>query len=209
MTELLKYFSSHPIVGVAFVLLIALTVFVWIKAVQSGNKRSAERDKIIAGIENEKKLRNDYREINEEVIKNETDKFRLIQGVCANIQMSIEKLPDINAEFLKLNDAKRYIYCIGYLLEDSKLKLSEFFRSNGEPLLSHSYKAVNEVIGGDFAKIFNTEYSMFDENNEDVSVSNELIEKTDSEYSDYINKNINDICDVCINYIKENLSDLI
>ena len=48
-----EYFAQHPWVGVVLVLLIALTVFVWCKAIISGRKRNEEREKIIADLERE------------------------------------------------------------------------------------------------------------------------------------------------------------
>ena len=61
----LEYIAQHPWVGVVLVLLIALTVFVWCKAIISGRKRNEERERIIADLEREKALRNEFRNVDE------------------------------------------------------------------------------------------------------------------------------------------------
>lgn len=208
MKELLNYIVLHPVAGIAIALLLVLTVFVWIKAIKSGKERNFRREKIIADIEKEKKLRNDYRTLSLELILNETDKYRAIQGVCANIQMSIEKKEDINSAFNSLPECKKYVYCLGYVFEDSKNKLSEFFRINGEPLISVSRDAVISVIGGEFSKIFLSEFDMFDEDNESASVDKNLIEKTDNEFKNYMSENCESVYGKCVDYIKSNISEL-
>lgn len=177
-----EYIAQHPLVGVGLVALLLLTVFVWFKAIASGKKREEEKKKIIAELEKEKALRNEFRTVNEDTFSPEKDDYRLIVGMCANVQMSIEKAEDINAAFAELSQTKRNIYCLGYLFEDSQKDLSNFFRSNGEPLLSTAKNAVDELLGGDFAKIFNSEFIMLDENDETTSVNEERLAELDGEF---------------------------
>lgn len=208
MKDLFNYIALHPIAGVAIVLLLILTVFVWIKAVQSGKARNLERERIIAKIEEEKKLRSDYKIITEEVLSKETDNYRLIQGVCANIQMNIEKADDINTAFDQLHFVKKNIYSLGYFFEDSKNKLSDFFKINGEPLLSSAKHAVNLLFPENLKEIFNSDYCMYDENNEDVSLNKSLIRENDRKYSEYFSNNKNQIFEKIATYIKINIEFL-
>lgn len=204
-----QYIAQHPWVGVALALLIALTVFVWYKAIVSGKKRNEERERIIAELEKEKALRNEFRDPDETTFSPEKDDYRLIVGICANIQMKLEKAANMNEAFLELSNVKKNAYCLGYVFEDSGKKLSEFFRSNGEPLLSAAKAAVNETVGGKFSEIFNKEFVMLDDNDETTSVDNELLAKYDAEFEDLMNKKKNEICKSAADYIRANKSEFL
>ena len=204
-----QYIAQHPWVGVALVLLIALTVFVWCKAITSGKKRNEEREKIIADLEREKALRNEFRNPDESTFSEDKDDYRLIVGMCANVQMKLEKASNMNEAFSELSEVKKNVYCLGYVFEDSKNKLSEYFRSNGEPLLSASKNAVNEVIGGDFGEIFNKEFVMLDENDETTSVDNDLLSKYDGQFSNLISEKGAEIYKKAADYIRSNKDEFL
>lgn len=204
-----EYISAHPLVGLALVLLIILTVFVWFKAIQSGKKRSAERERIIADLEKEKALRNEFRHVDETTFAEGKDDYRLVTGMCANVQMSIEKKTDMTAAFNELSEVKRFIYALGYIFEDGKVSLSNFFRSNGEPLLSTANEAVKSIIGGEYAELFTKAFSMFDENNEEVSVIESEVEKFDSEYKSMFEKDGKEIYKKAADYVRENKTEFI
>ena len=137
-----EYIAQHPWVGVVLVLLIALTVFVWCKAIISGRKRNEERERIIADLEREKALRNEFRNVDEATFSEGKDNYRLVIGMCAHVQMKLEKADNMNEAFGELSELKKNVYSLGYVFEDSKKKLSEYFRSNGEPLTSQAQTAV-------------------------------------------------------------------
>lgn len=198
------YIAQHWYVGVALALLIVLTVFVWMKALVSSKKRSEERERIIAELEKEKALRKEFKDINESTFDDGKDDYRLIIGMCAHVQQRIEKIEDMNETFLKLSDAEKFTYALGYVFEDSKKGLSEYFRSNGEPLLSVSAQAVNEVIGGEFAEIFSKEYVMLDDNDETTSVDNTALKEMDEKFAAIIESSGNDIYCKVASYIRSN-----
>lgn len=201
---MLEYISQHWYAGVALVLLALLTVFMFIMAVTSGRKRSAERERIIAEIEREKSIRKEFREIDEDTFAPERDDYRLVVGICANIQMSIEKIEDMNSAFLALPEEKRLIYALGYVFEDSRRNLSDFFRSNGEPLLSVASEAVERIVGGRMKDVFLKEYVMLDENDETTSVDNEALEKMDDKYRQIIEEEGNRIYANAASFIRRN-----
>ena len=207
--SMFQYIAQHPWVGVALVLLIALTVFVWCKAITSGKKRNEEREKIIADLEREKALRNEFRNPDESTFSEDKDDYRLIVGICANVQMKLEKASNMNEAFGELSEVKKNAYCLGYVFEDSKNKLSEYFRSNGEPLLSASKNAVNEVIGGDFGEIFNKEFVMLDENDETTSVDNDLLSKYDDQFGNLISEQGAEIYKKAADYIRSNKDEFL
>ena len=111
--SMFQYIAQHPWIGVVLVLLIALTIFVWYKAIVSGKKRNEERERIIADLEKEKALRNEFRNPDEATFLPEKDDYRLIVGMCANIQMKLEKATNMNDAFAELSDVKKNVYCLG------------------------------------------------------------------------------------------------
>lgn len=203
------YISQHPIAGIALVLLALLTFFMCIKALLASKKRNEERERIIADIEKEKALRKEFKYVDEITFAEGKDNARLVMGMCAHIQQKIEKAEDMISAFGELSEVKKYVYAIGYIFEDSRNGLSEFFRSNGEPLLSTADRAVKEVIGGRFYEIFNGEFVMLDENDETTSVDNELLAKMDDEFRELLEKSGNEIYADAAKFIRQNKTEFI
>lgn len=201
---MIEYISQHWYAGVALFLLFLLTVFVIIKAMVSGKKRSEERAGIIAEIEREKAIRNEFKTIDEATFDEVCDDYRLIVGICANIQMSIEKIEDMNTAFSILPEEKKFIYALGYVFEDSRKCLSDFFRANGEPLLSVAKNAVEQIVGGEMYEVFLKESVMLDENDETTSVDYGILTKLDEEYRSIIEKEGNTIYASVASWIRRN-----
>ncbi len=206
---MIEYISQYPIAGVALVLLAVLTIFVFFMALTSGKKRSAERERIIADIEREKALRKEFKNVDEAMFSELEDNYRLVVGMCAHIQQSIETAEDMVKAFNNLSEVKQFVYALGYVFEDSKNSLSDFFRANGEPLLSTANKAVSHVIGGRFAEVFSQAYSMFDENDETVSVDDKRIDSFDNEFKSIIAEKGDEIYSFAADYIRQNKNEFI
>ena len=198
-----EYISQHPIAGAALALLAILTVFVCIKAMFASKKRSEERERIIADIEKEKALRKEFKTVDDSTFSN-ADDYRLIIGLCAYVQQKIENETDMNAAFSALSEIEKFAYVLGYVFEDSKKGLSEFFRANGEPLLSVSLDAVRKVVGGDFAEIFEKEFVMLDENDETTSVDNKELDVLDSRFSTIIENEGSEVYAKVASYLRLN-----
>ncbi len=198
-----EYISQHWYAGAALILLVILTVFVWIRAMISGRKRNEERERIIAEIEKEKALRKEFKTVDNNTFSN-VDDYRLIIGMCAHIQQKIEDETDMNAAFSALSKPEKYAYVLGYVFEDSKNGLSDFFRANGEPLLSVSLEAVRNIIGGDFAEIFEKEFVMLDENDETTSVDNKELEILDSKFLSVIEADASAVYAKAASFIRSN-----
>ncbi len=199
-----EYIAQHWYVGVALILLIVLTAFVWMKALISSKKRSEERERIIADLEKEKALRKEFKNVDELTFEEGKDDYRLIIGMCAHVQQRIEKRDDMNEAFLQLSEAEKFAYALGYVFEDSKNGLSEYFRSNGEPLLSVSAQAVKVIIGGEFAEIFSKEYVMLDDNDETTSVDNDALKEMDERICSILETEGNKIHSKVASYIRDN-----
>lgn len=206
MADFFSYILHHWYLIPVFVVLIGLTIFAWIKAIVSGQKRKEEREKIIAQLEKEKALRNQFRVLNESMLADPTiDDERLVFGFAVNVQMSIEKLDDMNDEFVKLNEVKQNVYALNYVFEDSKYaSLSDFFRANGEPLTSIAQRAVREVVGGEFEKIFTAQFAMLDDNNEEISFDESKVNALDTDYCDFMKKKKNFVLKKVADYIRSN-----
>ena len=204
-----EYLSQHPLAAVALTVLVILTIYMWIKAVAASRRHGKERDAEIARIENEKALRAEFRYPDETTFAPDKDDYRLITGMCAHVQMSIEKEPDINAAFEGLSEVRRNVYCLGYVFEDSTKKLSEFFRSNGEPMLSAARSAVDSIIGGEFADLFDNEYVMLDENDETTSVDNAMLEEWDGQYAGLMEADGEAILGAAADYIRANKAEFL
>lgn len=199
-----EYISQHPIAGVALALLAVLTVFVCLKAMLASRKRSEERERIIADIEKEKALRKEFKHVDETTFAQGKDNYRLITGMCAHVQQNIEKKEDMTAAFYELSEVEKYVYALGYVFEDSQKGLSDFFRSNGEPLLSTADKAVSEIVGGRFSEIFSSEFVMLDENDETTSVDNDALAKMDEEFRTVLDGKGEEIYSAVAEYIRSN-----
>lgn len=199
-----EYISSHWYAGAALVLLILLTVFVWIMAMISGKKRSEQREKILADLEKEKALRKEFETVDETTFSTDKDDYRLITGICANVQQRLEKAADMYAAFDALSQPEKYAYALGYVFEDGKNSLSDFFRANGEPLLGVAAEAVRDVIGEEFAEVFGKEYVMLDENDETTSVDNTKLEETDAKCKEIIGAEGAEIYGKVASYIRDN-----
>lgn len=204
-----EYIAQKPWIGAILVALVLLTIFVWVKAIASSKKRDEERKRIIAELEKEKALRNEFRAVSEDTFLPDKNDYRLIVGMCANVQMSIEKAEDINAAFGALSETKRVIYCLGYVFEDSQKSLSNFFRSNGEPLLSSAKNAVDEVIGGKFAELFDKEFVMLDENDETTSVDEKILKEMDSAFEQLMEKEKDSAYKAVAEYIRNRKSEFL
>ena len=206
---MIEYISQHWYVGVILAVLVVLLIFAWYEAIMASKKHNEEREKIIADLEREKKLRNEFRHIDETIFTEGKDDYRLVIGICAFVQMKIEKAADMNSAFAELSQVKKNAYCLGYVFEDSRVKLSEFFRSNGEPLLSCAKTAVDEIIGGEFAEIFDKMSVMLDDNDETTSVDEDKINQWNGEFSALMEEKSGEIYSEAAAYIRENKDEFL
>ena len=138
------------------------------------------------------------------------DDERLIFGFAANVQMSVEKLDNMNEEFMALNEVRQNVYALSYIFEDSKyVCLSDFFRANGEPLTSVAQRAVTDVVGGEFSEIFTSQFSMLDDNNEEVSFDEKQVELLDSRYCEFMKSEKANVLGTVADYIRKNYTSFI
>ncbi len=198
---MIQYFLERPYLILLMAALIILTLFVCVKAGQASSRRSKEVEKIMKKLKEENRLRNEFAVLTDSLIKN-SEPERLFKGVALNLQKQVSDAEDMNSEFDKLNDEQKNIYALSIVVEDGSEKLSEFFRANGQPLTEVALSAFREIFEGRAAEIFETEYKMFDSDNEDVSFSAEEAEKLDAEFAGLLSAN--DISAAVSRIISEN-----
>ncbi len=197
---MLERFMQNPIELIKYIVLIILAViiYIWYRSIPSG------KGSILKNPKAEKRLKRDFAVITEAHFDPERDDYMLVVGMCLNISASLEKESQPDEAFKLLPNAKQYAMSLGYLFEDSREKLSDFFHYNSEPLLSAAGKAAEEVIGGEFAGLYSKEYVMFDENNEEVSLSADEIKTLNERYSIFMKEHSGEIYKKAADYIRQN-----
>ena len=204
MKDFFAYIASKPYVGIILVVLLIAAVLMWIKAVSASQKNRAERESLIAKLEKEKALRNEFKVLDDAKFETE-DNEKLLYGVAANIQMFLEKQENMNAAFEALPEEKKSVYALNYVFEDTKEDgLSKFFTANGQPLTGEAQKAVEKIIGGEFGEVFTSAYKMTDDDCDDVSFDAEKIEEYNKKYSEIMTAQKNNIFAKIGEYIKSN-----
>lgn len=197
---MLEYIIQHPMTGVKYIVMIilAVVIYLWYRAISTNKGRVFGNPKV------EKGLKRDFLTISEAHFDPERDDYLLTVGMCIHIQTQLEKEKQPNEAFKMLPEEKQFIMTLGYVFEDTRVSLSNYFRSNGEPLLTASMKAVNTVIGGEYAEIFVKEYDMFDENNENASVIESEIKALDDRFRDLMKTEDKAIYKLAADYIRSN-----
>lgn len=203
---MIQYFLDRPYLIIILIAVLALTVFVCIKAGQASAKRSQVNQALMKKLKEENLLRNEFSILTESLAaKAQAD--RLFKGVALNLQKRISDAADMNAEFDSLTQEQREIYGLSFVIEDGGEALSKFFRTNGQPLTGAAYSAMERIIGGRAFEIFDAEYKAFDPENEEASYEPEKTAVLDGEFLDVISEN--ELCTKAGNYIKANVEKFI
>jgi len=182
LTMFLQSIQDHPIMYTVALGLVVLCVFAWTKAMKASRRRQAQRNAIITELEREKALRQEFKTPTQQQLE-DTSPARLLEGLCAHVQLRLEKEDDMEVAFHALPEPARFAYALGYVVQDSREQLSEFFRKNDQPLTGVAMQAVDKLIGDEFAESFRAQYEAFDENNETVSLIESAVEASDIRFS--------------------------
>ena len=159
------------------IVLCVITVFVLSKASAAAKKHNNERDALLREYDRKKALKDEFSFLTREKAES-SDPETLFEGVSAVLQAKTEKAEDPEKVFGKFTETQKYIYTLYYFLEDTESgSLSFFFKNNGEPLTSLASKALCAVGENELSLIVEKEFSMYDENNEEVSVDKDEIER--------------------------------
>lgn len=179
---MIEYFAERPYLILIMAAVIALTVFVCIKAGKASAARSRENEAVMKRLKEENELRNEFAVLTERVI-GEAPPERLFRGVALNLQKRVSDSADMEAEFDSLTQEQREIYALSFVEEDGTENLSGFFRANGAPLTLAALDGMKRLFGGRAAEIFEAELNAFDSENEEASFIPERINELDCEFA--------------------------
>lgn len=168
------------------VLLVIGVVFLWKKALERSRKISEIRKKELAFIENAKRLRGEDQKMDAEKLRTSED-GGLFQGVAANVQVSLQKTGSPDQAFVAYPEAARNVYALWFLADDlAGGKLSDFFRRSTRPLTNQAVDALEAIGAGELAAIAQQEFNMYDEENERVSLDNQITMQCDEKFAHLI-----------------------
>ncbi len=167
-------------------LLVPIVFIVSRKALMAQKKRSDIVNRQMSEMKHENFLRDKYRVLDSETVRN-AEMPELLEGAATNIQLRLDKIGDLKGAFAELPINEQYIYTLNYLVLDGGEKLSEFFKKNGEPLISLAPQAL-EAIGSPLAPTVKAMFAMFDKNDEETSYDEERMSEIDEQYKKQLNQ---------------------
>ena len=180
--------------------LIIVAVFAWSKALKASRERRERLRKEAEIWRRDYELRQNYKTLTDEIIEN-ADKNELLHGVAMNIQVALENEQNMDEAFKNLPKEKQFVYTLEYFDEDSKKSLSEFFKNNGEPLLSLASPALSSLGLTDISILVSELYPMYDENSS-ISIDREKIKICDEKFTAIYNSE--ELLFKAADYIKQN-----
>lgn len=180
--ELLSAFAQHRALTALLIVLVALLIFVSIKAARAVRAHNAERDKILAKLKKDAALREKYASVTRDQAQT-ADCRELLHGVALNIQQRLESESDLTAAFRALPAHEQYIYAWNYLFCEDADSLSAFFRLNGSPLTDAALEGARAVFGEQGFGVLERGFRMFDPDDETTSALPQDIETLDADFA--------------------------
>lgn len=169
------------------IVLCVITVFVLSKASAAAKKHNNERDALLREYDRKKDLKDEFSFLTREKAES-SDPETLLEGVSAVLQAKQKRPKTLKRYSANLQRCKIHLHSILFLEDTESDSLSFFFRNNGEPLTSLASKALCAVGENELSLIVEKEFSMYDENNEEVSVDKDEIENLDGEFKAKLQK---------------------
>lgn len=189
MSNLIEYWYLWLI----FAVLLIVTVFVWKKAGAAAAKRFRRVNGNIAAARREDELSAMFSDVTEEAIANASDED-LIEGLALLVQKSVEVRPDLKAAFKQLPAVWREVYAVNVFVCDvfdkktGKTTLSDFYRRNGEPLLTPAGEAVRSAGLRAAYGFIEKMRPMMDSDDESASFDENLVKSLDEGFAEAISR---------------------
>lgn len=198
----MSIFTEYWYLWLVLAVLVVALVFVMIKASSAMKKRNEKIEKERELAERFKLLVKKYSALDAALIEN-SDPAELTEGVATALQYELEKSANPDEEFKSAEQWKREVYALWYFSEDCEESLSYFFKINGEPLPSVLVDGIKSIGYDKIYSIVAQMYSMYDENNESVSIDKLKISGLDEKFKNVFDKEIFFSC--IKNYISDNV----
>lgn len=161
---------------------VVLTVWVCIKAGKASAANRKENEAIMKRLKEENVLRNEFAVLTPSLAE-KSEPSKLFRGVSLNLQKRISDAADMEGEFARLSPEQREIYALSIVAEDGADGLGNFFKANGEPLVSAAANGVKRLFPGRASEIFEAELRAFSPDDETESVVPERIKALDGEFA--------------------------
>ena len=186
------------------IILIPITAYVCYKAAVASRQARLEREKTIEELNNAKSLKDEFSGISASDLE-KADDGRVLSGIALLIDLKLRKEIKPKDAFEKLSENKQLAYTLNCILEDTNGTVSAFFKRNTAPVSPLASKALKAAELDELALLFGEVYSMYDEDNEDVSLDDEKIKAADEKFGRLFDKDL--FISSAARFIKDNASD--
>lgn len=148
-------------------------------------------------------LKEKYMNFTEETLY-AADEEEILEGVALSYQLRLQKEETPEKAFSLMNEEKQNLYVLDVFCADADVKI--FFSENGKIVTERIIPALTMIGMNEFSLKLKVIYDMFDEENEEISYSENNLEKMNK----YINTNdiLTKIKAEGAKYIKNNFSSV-
>ena len=200
MKEWLSQYG-YLLIVFAVVLIVAAVIFYFaVRAVSNHNRafkaQETEMRRLLA-------LKEKYMNFTEDTLI-ENDEKELLEGVALSYQIRLQRQENPEKAYEELNDEKKFVYVLDVFCADGDVRT--FFSENGDIVKDKILPALESIGMEDFSLRLKVIYDMYDNSNEEVSYSEEILEKMNN----YISENdiLTEVKVAGAKYIKSNYEQL-
>ncbi len=200
MKEWLSQYGYLLIVFVVVLIVAAVIFYFAVRAVSNHNRdfkaQESEMRRLLA-------LKEKYMYFTEDTLE-ENDEKELLEGVALSYQIRLQRQENPEKAYDELNDEKKYVYVLDVFCADGDVRT--FFSQNGEIVKDKILPALESIGMEDFSARLKVVYDMYDNSNEEVSYSEEILQ----EMNNYISENdvLTEVKVAGAKYIKSNYEQL-
>lgn len=161
--------------------LAVLTVIVIFFASRAVSRHNAETKKQLDEIKRMKALKDKYKNISADGLKS-ADASEVLAGHFAVIEAKLESADNPEERFEELSAVEKNIYVLYCFCEDCSVSLSFFFKNNENSFAALITDALDKIGYKEILPLVQEEMTMFDEDNEDVSIDADKIKVCDEKF---------------------------
>lgn len=196
-----EWLSQHGYLLLVFVAVCIGAAVIFYFAVRAYSKHNALYKAQEAEMKRLLALKEKYMNFTEKALAS-ADEEEILEGVALSYQLRIQKEEDPEKAFELLGEEKKKLYVLDVFCADGDAKV--FFSENGKIVKDRIISALIMIGMDDFSLMLKDIYDMYDETNEEISYSENKIEKMNKYISD--NDILRKIKSAGAKYIKNNFS---